>query len=122
VVGAGVGLPFSDKKIIPRNTKQDGTDVSSVGFRLFRGKENLEIPFRTISGKRKTIPFQTIFNDKTLEFLPEPFSEEKTSEFCSEPFSEEKKLGIPFRSIFGRENTCKSVPNHFWEQKTLEKR
>jgi hypothetical protein len=40
-----------------------------------------------------------------LKFLSEPFSEEKTLEFCSEPFLEEKKLGIPFRIIFGRENT-----------------
>jgi hypothetical protein len=69
-------------------------------------EKNLGIPFRTISWKRKTIPFQTIFTDKTLEFLSKPFSEEKTSEFRSELFSEEKKkLGIPFRTIFGRENT-----------------
>ncbi len=88
----------------------------------FAEEKNLRIPFRTISCKRKTIPFQTIFNNETLEFLSEPFSEEKTSEFYSEPFSKEKKLGIPFRTIFGRENTWKSVPNHFCEQKTLKKR
>jgi hypothetical protein len=83
----------------------------------FAEEKNLGIPFRTIFWKRKTIPFQTIFNDKTLEFLSEPFSEEKTLEFRSKPFSEEKKLGIPFRTIFGRENTGKSVPNHFWNRK-----
>jgi hypothetical protein len=72
----------------------------------FAEEKNLGIPFRTISCKRKTIPFQTIFNYKTLEFLSKPFSEEKTSEFRSELFSEEKKLGIPFRP--------------FSEEKTLE--
>jgi hypothetical protein len=88
-------------------------------LRLFRGREKLRNSLPNISWKRRTIPFQTIFNDKILEFLSEPFSEEKSSEFRSEPFSDEKKLGIPFRTIFGRENTWKSVSNHFWEQKTL---
>jgi hypothetical protein len=71
----------------------------------FAEEKNLRIPFRTISCKRKTIPFQTIFNNETLELLSESFSEEKTAEFRSEPLTKEKKLGIPFRTIFGRENT-----------------
>jgi hypothetical protein len=103
--GAGecIGLPFPDNKIIPRNTKQDGTEGSFVG-----------IP--SVSQKRKTLEFRSEpflgrekpFHSKPfsmVEFLSEPFSEEKTSEFHSELFSEEKKLGIPFRTIFGRENT-----------------
>jgi hypothetical protein len=48
-----LGLPFSDKKIIPPNTEQDGTGGSSVG-----------IP--PVSRKRKT-----------SEFRSESFSEEK---------------------------------------------
>jgi hypothetical protein len=93
----GVELPFSDKKIILRNTKQGGTDGSSGGI-------------LSISQKRKT-----------SECSSEPFfGREKP--FHSEPFSEEKKLGIPFRTIFRRENTWKSIANHFWEQKILKKR
>jgi hypothetical protein len=42
----GLGLPFSDKKIIPRNTEQDGTGGSSVG-----------IP--PVSRKRKTSEFRS---------------------------------------------------------------
>jgi hypothetical protein len=70
-------------------------------------EKNLGIPCPTISWKKKPLEFRSkpFLNDKTLEFLSKPFSEEKTSEFRSEPFSEEKKLGIPFRTIFGRENT-----------------
>jgi hypothetical protein len=45
-------------------------------------------------------------NDKTLEFLSEPFSEEITSEFRSEPFSEKK--------------TWNSIPNHFRKRKHLK--
>jgi hypothetical protein len=49
----GIGLPFSDKKIIPWNTEQDGTDGSSI---------------RILPVLRKR---------KTLEFRSEPFSDEK---------------------------------------------
>jgi hypothetical protein len=85
-------------------------------------EKNLGIPFRTIFWKRKTIPFQTIFNDKTLEFLSEPFQKrklrnsfpdhfqkKKNSEFHSDPFSEEKTLENPFQTIFGTENTRKTM-------------
>jgi hypothetical protein len=76
-----LGLPFSDKKIIPRNTEQDGTDDSSVG-----------IP--PVQSKRKT-----------SEFRSEPFlGREKPWEFHSKPFLDEKNLGIPFQTIFGRES------------------
>ncbi len=73
----------------------------------FAEEKNLGIPFRTISWKRKTIPFQTILNDKTLVCLSDPFSEEKTSEFRSKPFLEEKK-------------TRNSIPNHFRKRKHLK--
>jgi hypothetical protein len=86
-------------------------------------EKNLGIPFRTIHWKRKTIPFQTIFNDKTLEFLSEPFSEEKTLKFCSEQFLEEKKFGIPFpfRTIFGREKLENSFQTIFGNRKHSKK-
>jgi hypothetical protein len=40
----------------------------------------------------------------------------------SEPFLDEKNLGIPFRTIFGREEPRNSVPNHFRKKnkRTLE--
>ncbi len=92
----------------------------------FAEEKNLGIPFRTISWKRKTIPFQTIFNDKTLEFLsdsfPTHFQKRKLRKSVPSHFWKKKKLGIPFRTIFGRENTWKNIPNNFWEQKTLKKR
>jgi hypothetical protein len=58
-----LGLPFSDKKNIPWNTEQDGTDGSSV-----------RIP--PVSQKRKP-----------SEFHSKPFlGREKPSEFRSEQF------------------------------------
>jgi hypothetical protein len=90
-----LGLPFSDKKIIPRNTEQDGTDDSSVG-----------IP--PVSSKRKTPEFRSepfLGSYKPSEFRSEPFlGREKHWEFHSKPFLDEKNLGIPFQTIFGRES------------------
>jgi hypothetical protein len=90
-----VGLPFSDKKIIPRNTEQDGTDNSSVG-----------IP--PVSSKSKTSEFRSesfLRSYKPWEFRSEPFiGREKPWEFHSKPFLDEKNLGIPFQTIFGRES------------------
>jgi hypothetical protein len=102
----GLGLPFSNKKnyFVEYETRRNRRELRRNSV-CFAEEKNLGIPFQTIYWKRKTIPFQTIFNDETLEFLSKPFSEEKTSEFRSEPFSEETKIGIPFRTIFGRENT-----------------
>jgi hypothetical protein len=57
-------LPFSDKRIIPRNTEQDGTYGSST-----------RIP--PVLWKRKTlgILFRTIYRrEKTSEFRSQPFS------------------------------------------------
>jgi hypothetical protein len=88
----------------------------------FAKEKNLGIPFRTISWKRKTIPFQHICNDKTLEFLSEPFSEEKTLEFRSEPFSEEKKTRNSIPNHFRKRKYLKIRSKPFLEQKTLEKR
>jgi hypothetical protein len=77
-----VGLPFSEKNTIPRNSEQVGTDGSSVG-----------IP--PVSRKRKT-----------SEFHSEPFlGRENSSEFCSESFLDVKNLGILFRVFFGTEKT-----------------
>ncbi len=103
-----IGLPFSDKKIIPQYTEQDGTDSSSVG-----------------------IP-PALRKRKTSEFRSKPFlGREKPLEFRSKPFLDEKNLGILFRTIFGREKTLEfrseslleekilwnSVPNHFRKRK-----
>jgi hypothetical protein len=70
-------LPFSDKKIIPRNTEQDRTDGSSDG-----------IP--PVSQKRKTFEFRSelfLGREKSSAFRSEPFlGIEKPSVFCSEPF------------------------------------
>jgi hypothetical protein len=94
-----IGLPFSDKKIIPRNTKQDGTDGSSVGIPpVSRKRKTSEFHSEPFLGREKPLEFRSkpFLNDKTLEFLSKPFSEEKSSEFRSEPFLEEKTLENPF--------------------------
>jgi hypothetical protein len=129
-----LGLPFSDKKFfcgIRNKTKQ--TAVPSE-FRLY-----LRIQFQTISRKRKTlgIPFWTIFGqEKPRNSVPNYFRKRKNLGIPFQPFLKRKNLGIPFRTIFGKEKTSelrsepifgkenpqKSVPNQFWEQKTLEKR
>jgi hypothetical protein len=91
-----LGLPFSEKKKIPRNSEQVGTDGSSVG-----------IP--PVLWKRKTSEFLSepfLGREKTWEFRSKPFSDEKTSEFCSELFLKEKK-------------PRNSVPNHFRKRKTF---
>jgi hypothetical protein len=45
---AGVGLPFSDKKIIPQNLEQVGTDGSSVGIPPFCRREK---PLNSVSNQ-----------------------------------------------------------------------
>jgi hypothetical protein len=78
-----LGLPFSDKEIISRNTEQVGTDSSSVG-----------IP--PVSRKRKTLEFRSEIH----------FSEEKNPRnSVPNHFSEEKTLGIPFRTISWKRKT-----------------
>jgi hypothetical protein len=82
-----LGLPFSEKKKIPWNSEQVGTDGSSVG-----------IP--PVSRKRKTSEFYSepfLGREKPSEFRSEPFlGRENSSEFRSEPFLDVKNLGIPF--------------------------
>jgi hypothetical protein len=108
-----------------------GTDSSSVGIPPVSWKRKTHgIPFRTISRKRSE-PFSEKKNPQNS--VPNYFSEEKhprnsvpnhlserktlgipfrtllgrekPSEFRSKPFLDEKNLGIPFRTIFGREKT-----------------
>ncbi len=96
--------------MIPRNTKQDGTDGSSVGIPpvLRKGKTS-EFRYEQFLGREKHLEFRSkpFLNDKTLEFFSKPFSEEKTSEFRSERFLDEKK-------------TQNSIPNHFRKRKHLK--
>jgi hypothetical protein len=119
-----VGLQFSDNKIIPRNTKQDGTDGTSVGIPPVSRKRKIS-EFRSEpflgSGKPSELRSKQFSDDKTLEFHSEPFSEETTlefrsepfseeknySEFCSKPFSEEKTLENLFQTIFGNRKHSK---------------
>jgi hypothetical protein len=134
------GLPFSEKKIILQIMEQNGTDGSSIVIPpVLRKRKTLVFRFKPFLRREKSSEFRSepFWMRKTLEFRSNAFSEEKkTSEFCYISFLEEKKLGIPFRIIFRREktseflsyqfslteNTQKSVPNHFLEQKTLEKK
>ncbi len=107
------GLPFSDKKNYSakyrtrRNRRQFRRNSA-----CFAEENHLGIPFQTISRKRKTlgIPFQTISWMR------------KTLVFHSGPILEEKKLRNFVPNQFPvTENTLKSIPNQFWEQKTLQK-
>ncbi len=87
----------------------------------FVEKKNLGIPFQTISGKRKTIQFQTIsmikpwnsfpnhFQKRKLRnSVPNHFRKKKNTEFHSELFSEEKTLKNPFQTIFGNRKHSKN--------------
>jgi hypothetical protein len=69
------GLPFSDKKIITRNTEQEGTGGGSIGIPPFRGRE------------------------KSRNFVPNHFTKEKTPQ-NSFPNHLWKRInfGIPFRT------------------------
>jgi hypothetical protein len=120
-----LGLPFSDKKIIPRNTEQDRTDGSSVGIPpVSRKRKTSEFRSEPFHGRKKPLELcsKPFLNDKTLEFLSKPFSEEKTSEFRSEPFSEEKKTRNSILNHFQKRKHLKICSKPFLEQKTLEKR
>ncbi len=118
-----VGLPFSEKKIIPRNTKQNGTDGSPV-----------KIP--PVLQKRKTSEFCSepfLGREKPLEFHSEPFlgREKPSNSIILNHFSEEKnpRNSVPnhvwlrktseFSSamFFGEKKPRNSVPNHFWKRK-----
>jgi hypothetical protein len=103
-----LGLTFSDKKIIPRNSEQVGTDGSSVG-----------IP--PVSRKRKTSEFrseQFLETEKPSEFRSEPFLERETpSEFRSEPFLE-RETPSEFRS---EPNLGKRKPSEFHSEPFLER-
>jgi hypothetical protein len=116
---AGIGLPFSDKKIIPRNTKQDGTDGSSVGIpSVSRKRKTSEICSEPFLGREKAFyskPFSMI---KPWNSFPNHFQKRKLWNSVPNHFRKKKQLGIPFQTIFGRENTSKSVPNHFGTENT----
>jgi hypothetical protein len=129
-----LGMPFSDKKIIPGNTEHDGTDGSSVGIppvlrkrktsefrsKLFLGREKpLEFRSELFLGRQKPVLNHFLEEKYPWNSFPNHFWIRKTSEFCSKLFSEEKKpwnsvlnhfrkrkyFRIPFGIIFGREKT-----------------
>ncbi len=100
---------------------------------MFRGTENLGIPFRTLPRKRKQlgIPFRgTKIEAKFHNSVPKPSAEEnrtrnsvpwnqnrcKFSEFRS---AEENILGIPFRATKNI-NSRNAVPNHSVEEKPTQ--
>jgi hypothetical protein len=107
-----VGLTFSDKKIIPRNSEQVRTDGSSVG-----------IP--PVSRTRKTSEFrseQFLGREKPSEFRSEPFLERETpSEFRSEPnLGKRKPSEFPSEPFLERENPSEFRSEQFLDEKTSE--
>jgi hypothetical protein len=54
----GLGLPFSNKKIILLNTKQDGTGGSSIGIPSDRRREKPRnpVPNHLLEEKNHSIP------------------------------------------------------------------
>jgi hypothetical protein len=121
---AGVGLSFSDKKIIPQNLEQVGTDGSSVGIPpVLQKRKTSEFRPKPILGREKHWEFRSepilgietpsefrsepfLGREKPSEFRSKPFlGRENPSEFCSEPCLVENNLGIPFRIIFRPETT-----------------
>jgi hypothetical protein len=90
-----LGLLFSDKKIIPRNTEQ--TTVPSE-FRLFRVREKLRnsVPnhFSKAKNPRNSVPNNFSEEKNPGNSIPNHFWMRKTSEFHSKPFSEEKATTV----------------------------
>ncbi len=123
-----LGLPFSDKQIIPWNTEQDGTDGSVPSeFSLFCGREKTsEFLSEPFLGREKPSEFRSepfLGREKPSEFHSEPFlGREKPSEFRSEPFLDKKNLGILYWTIFGREKTLEFRSKSFSEEKKLRKK
>jgi hypothetical protein len=59
--------------------------------------------------------------EKPRNSIPNHFSEEKNPwEFYPKPFLDEKNLGIPFRTIFGREKTSEFRSESFSEDKKIK--
>jgi hypothetical protein len=138
--GLVIGLPYSDKKIIPQDTEQDGTDGSSVGIppvsqkkktSEFRSEPFLE---REKPSECRAEPF--LRREIRLEFHSEPFlGREKPLEFCSEPFLDEKNPRNSVPNYFRKRKTSEirsesfseekepwnSVPNHFQKRKNFRK-
>jgi hypothetical protein len=82
-------LVISDKKIIPRNRRKKWLFLTE--FQLFRGTENLWIPFRTLPGKRKQlgIPFrETKIEANSHNSVPNP-----------NPLNQKRRKLSEFRSI-----------------------
>ena len=75
-----IGLPFSEKKIIPQNTEQTKIRLFPSESHLFRGTENA----------RNSFPNNSV-EEKKSEFHSEPFSERKLLQFYSEPFMATEK-------------------------------
>ncbi len=93
--------------------RQDGTDVSSVGFPpVLQKRKTSEFhskPFLRRKNPRNSVPnhFSEEKNPQnSVFFFSNYFWMRKTSEFCSKPFSEEKKTWNP-------------VPNNFWKPKNF---
>jgi hypothetical protein len=113
-----LGLPFSDKKIFPRNTKQDGTDGSSVGIpSVSRKRKTSEFgsePFLVREKPFHSKPFSIIkpwnsfpnhFQKRKLRnFVPNYFRKKKNSEFHSDHFRKRKHLKISSKPFLGTEN------------------
>ncbi len=119
-------MPFSEKKKIPRNSEQVGTDGSSVGIPpVSRKRKTSEFHSEPFLGRETPSEFCSepfIGREKPSEFRSEPFlGRENSSEFRSEPFLDVKNLGIPFRIIFGTEKTSEFRSKSFSEEKNLGK-
>jgi hypothetical protein len=122
--GLVIGLPFSDKKIIPQDTEQDGTDGSSVGIPPVsqKKKPHNSVPnhFSKEKNPQNAVPNHFLEEKYARNSILNHFSEEKNP-WNSVPnhFWMRKTLGILFRTIFGREKPRKSVPNNFRKRKNL---
>jgi hypothetical protein len=107
---AQIGLPFSEKNKIPRNSEQVGTDGSSVRIPpVSRKRKTSEFHSEPFLGREKPSSFHSepfLGREIPSEFRSEPFlGRETPSEFRSESFLDVKNLGILFRVIFGTEKT-----------------
>jgi hypothetical protein len=87
IIGAvsHLGLPFSNKKIIARNTEQAAVPSE---FRPFRGRAN----------PQNSVPNYFTEEKNPQNSFPHNFWMRKTSEFHSEPFWKRKNFEIPFRT------------------------
>ncbi len=120
-----LGLPFSEKNKIPRNSEQVGTDGSFVRIPpVSRKRKTSEFHSEPFLGREKPCSFSSepfLRRETPSKFRSEPFlGRETPSEFRSEPFiGREKPSEFHSEPFLGRENSSEFHSESFLDVKNL---